>query len=104
MNDPNKIIQNITALKKRIDKDISQAITKYELLTNEMDIRFREELSYHNGSVKGLEDFFSLILTLKKNNSQIKNAGMILKRMKDISNFNVSEEVDSKKELENILS
>lgn len=89
---PNDLIRDISNIRKRMLKDFDSMVRKYAELTDDMNHRFKDELSFQKGNIHGLEDFFSLVMVLKKNNSQIQNSASLFKRMKDISTFNISED------------
>ena len=92
MSDVSKMISNVSSLSKKIGKELIKLSMSYDELFNEVDRRFKEELSRQNGKINGLEDFYSLFLSLKQDRNKIRNSAHLMGGLRDISQFNVSEE------------
>lgn len=111
MPDVNKIIADVTSIGKRSLKDLRTMVEAYEILVKEVDSTFKEEIRFQDGKSDGLEDFYALLVSIKKNKISIINAMTLIERLKNISDFNISEETIEKvhkevketKELEEIL-
>jgi hypothetical protein len=70
----------------------------YGSLESEVGLRFREEHSKNAGRMEGLEDFYMLNQIVKKNLISVKQAYSIVHRMKDISGYDITEEIEEVKE------
>jgi len=92
MSDTNKMISDISSLSKKVNKDIMRLMEVYNMLFNDVNHRFKEEYVRQNGKINGLEDFYSLVITLKGDKTKVANAFGLINRLKDISQFNISEE------------
>lgn len=102
MPDANQTIKKITALKEKIKKDLSGLSNLYGSLKNEIDKKFRDELTHQKGDYSGLEDFYALVMMIKKDTSTASGALNIVKRLNDISKFDVSD-IEDNIELEKIF-
>ena len=101
-DDIGKSLQEVSAKHKKILSDLEEYTGIYNKVSAEINQRFRDELS-KMGSSSGLEDFYTLNTLLKKNAMNIKNACLLVKRMKDVSGYNISEEQIEEKQLEKIF-
>lgn len=105
MSDLNNITSNITALRGKLLGDISSLIRMYGELEDTVRSRFRDEYERNAGSSNGLEDFYMLNSVVKKNHIAVKNAHSIIKRMADLSKYDISETTEEvmDAELEKLL-
>jgi len=103
MADLNKITKDATALRGKILKDLDTLIKVYGEFEGSVTDRFRDEYSKNAGSLNGLEDFYMLNSVVRKNHIAVKNAYALLKRMRDIDGYEISEEEVLDKELEELL-
>lgn len=92
MSEVNKMISDVSSLSKKVAKDLTTLTHVYHMLFDDINHRFKEELVRQNGKIDGLEDFYSLLITLKGDKTKVRNALSLLGGLKDISQFNVSEE------------
>ncbi len=109
MSEVNKMISDVSSLSKKIAKDLDTLSSVYHRLFDDINHRFKEELLRQNGKINGLEDFYSLVILLKGDKTKVRNALSILGGLKDISQFNVSEEAleeerDRKAEAEEMIN
>lgn len=68
---------------------------QYADLSNEIERRFREELSEQKGNLSGLEDFYQLSLIIKRNFQVTKQVINLFMKMRDISSYNIVEETNT---------
>lgn len=94
MADMNKTRDDITNILKKIKRDMSTLCGLYDNLSNEIEKSFREELGEQKGSIEGLEDFYQLTISIKRNAMIVKNSAGLLNKMKNISNYNITEETE----------
>jgi len=109
MSEVNKMISDVSSLSKKIAKDLDTLSSVYHRLFDDINRRFKEELLRQDGKIKGLEDFYSLVILLKGDKTKVRNVLSILGGLKDISHFNVSEEAleeerDRKSEAEEMIN
>jgi hypothetical protein len=102
MADINKTLQEVSVKHKKILSDLEGYMEACEKLSSEINDRFRDEYS-KTGSISGLEDFYALNNIMKKNTMNLKNACVLVKRMRDMSGYNISEEQLEEKQLEKIF-
>lgn len=91
MSDLNKIKNEVSSATKKVLGDLKLLSGKYKEFQAEIDARFKEELREQHGNLKGLEDFYSLNVSIKRNNQHVNNAFGLLNRLTDVSSFNISE-------------
>lgn len=103
MADLNRVIRDITALKKKIQKDLTTLVGKYTELRKDIDDKFNSELALQKGNYEGLEDFYALVMMARKDASSISGVLGLFKRLNDISDFDVSD-IEDNMELREILS
>jgi len=102
MSDANGTIKKISSLREKIIKDVGALSGLYASLKNEIDKRFRDELGKQKGDYSGLEDFYALVMLIKKDANTSSGVSNLLKRFNDLSRFNVSE-IEDNIELEKIF-
>ncbi|MBD3261444.1 MAG: hypothetical protein GF334_07150 [Candidatus Altiarchaeales archaeon] len=83
----------INERRRKILKDLQDLSSMSGKLSDDFDARFREEYR-ETGGLEGLEDFYTLNQVLKKNAQSAKSAYAILKRMRDMTNYDINEEED----------
>jgi hypothetical protein len=103
MADLNHITRDATVLRGKILKDLDTLIKMYGEFEGSVTDRFRNEYERNAGSTNGLEDFYMLNNIVKKNHIAVKNAHALLKRMRDVEGFEITEEELVDKELEELL-
>ena len=103
MADLNRVIKDITSLKKKIQKDLATLVGKYTELRKEVDDKFNSELAMQKGNYEGLEDFYALVMMTRKDTSSISGVLGLFKRLNDLSGFNISD-IEDDIELREILS
>jgi len=82
---------------KKIQRELKELFGLYRDFQSEIENRFREELRDQGGKIEGLEDFHSFSLTLKRNMQNIGNSASIMARIKDVSGYNIEEELQEPK-------
>lgn len=92
MADINNMLADLAARGEKIRKDLEEVSRAYGRLESEMRHRYRDELSYNRGSSEGLEDFFMLNATIRRNSMAVRNAAVLMKKVKDLSGYDISEE------------
>jgi esterase/lipase len=97
----NNIIKESMGKRLQLIKELDSTFKLYANMYEDVQNKFREEVRNNNGSMTGLEDFYTLYMKLKKDLTSIKNAMVCVRRTSDLSEFNVSEE---ELELEKIFS
>jgi uncharacterized protein YukE len=103
MSDLNVIVRDATTLRIKILKDLETLMRMYGEFEGSVTDRFKDEYTKSAGAVSGLEDFYMLHNTVKKNNISVKNAYALLKRMRDVAGYEITEEEVLDKELEELL-
>ena len=106
MADLNTSVTKVTALKEKIKKDVSTLISLYSDLKKEIDHKFKEELKLQKGDYNGLEDFYALVMMLKKDTQTSVGVLSLLKRLNDLSGFSISEiedKIEDTKKLEDLF-
>jgi len=104
MADLNNIVRDATTLRGKILKDLDTLIKMYGEFEGSVTERFRDEYTKNAGATSGLEDFYALSNSVKKNHIAVKNAYALLKRMRAVDGFEITEEEVLDKELEELLS
>jgi hypothetical protein len=99
MPDANQTIKKITGLKEKVKKDLANLLGLYDSLKGEVDRKFRKELKHQKGDYNGLEDFYALVMMIKKDSQTVSGASGLVKRLNDLSGFNISE---IEEEVENV--
>lgn len=92
----------INELRKKILRDLQELASMSGKLSDDFDARFREEYR-EVGGLEGLEDFYMLNQVLKKNAQSANNAHAVLKRMRDMTNYDINEEDVEEAQLEEIF-
>lgn len=90
MANANNKIKEVSSKVVRIQKELDSLVGDYSGLHDFLRNKLREEAAY-NGSYEGLETFNALNNTVSKNLSSIKNALYLMKRLKNLSAFSISE-------------
>jgi thiamine monophosphate kinase len=98
-----KIISDADAMKKKIVGDMQGFLAVYIGLEKEINKRFQEEYRASNNQLKGLEDFHMLSYISKKNLNSVKTACNLISRLGDISGFDIEEQDETIKAIEDIL-
>ena len=91
MPDLNKIKDDANTLTKKIRTDLETLGKIYSDFNSEVESRFKDEFREQKGKIDGLEDFYSLKLIVNRNSQSINNALGIISKLKNISDFNISE-------------
>ena len=104
MPDINKILKTAFVLQKKVQADLENLYGMFESATKDVNGRFRDEYQRNNGNMIGLEDFFMLNTLLKKNSISVRNALNLIRKMRAMDGYNISEEQIEDKELEEILN
>ena len=94
MPDINKIKDDVDTLTKKIKTDLGTLGRIYSDFSSEVESRFKDEFREQKGKMDGLEDFYSLKLIVNRNSQSINNALGIISRLKNVSDFNISELAD----------
>lgn len=103
MPDPNKMRDNISALLRKLRRDAGNLSAQYNNLSDEVQKRFRDELREQKGSMDGLEDFYQLSVLVKRNAQISGNVLGMLSKLSDISSFDITEEIDKKDDVEDLI-
>jgi len=90
MSKVNNLMKEVSSSAKRVEKDLESFMKSYQSLSDLLKKKLREEMSY-TGSYEGLDIFNALNTTTLKNLNSVKNAYHLIKRLRDLSDFNVSE-------------
>ena len=96
MADLDKIIKDTNKLRKKIIPDLKLLADMYSKLREEIGDKFKEEFTTQKGDLRGLEDFYSLLMTIKKDTAVIRNVNNVFRRLNDLSDYNISEEIEEK--------
>jgi hypothetical protein len=91
----NRSKKEVTDLTVKTQKDLAILMNAYDRFQSDIEERFREEMREQDGKIDGLEDFYSLNMIVKRNAQMISNSLGMLKRLKDISEFNIEEMTDT---------
>jgi hypothetical protein len=91
MSDPNYMRNEVSELTRKIQKQLKELLGMYKNFHDEIETRFREELREQEGELAGLEDFYGLSLSIKRNTQNVGNALTLMSRLKDLSGFDISE-------------
>lgn len=91
MQDLDKIKDDVSVLAKKIETELKNLTGMYQSFCSEVDSRFQEEFREQKGQMDGLEDFYGLKLIVNRNRQSVNNALGIILRLKDMSDFNISE-------------
>jgi len=107
MANPNKMISDSTRMSKKLKGEIGKLMALYDELFKDIDRKFRTEYVNQNGSIDGLEDFYTLLMDLKINKSKLKNIFSLMSRMKDLTKYDINEAEkkieDEKEKIEEII-
>ena len=90
MADVNSMMKAVSSKAKKIQKDMEGLSKEYIELNALLKKKMRDEVSY-SGSYEGLEMFNALNNTVSKNSGSVRNALYLIKKLGDLSGFNVSE-------------
>jgi len=102
MPETNQTIKKIDMLRGKVKKDIVNMLQLYGSLKDDLEGKFRSELRQQKGDYNGLEDFYALVMLLKKDSQTVSGIMNLFKRLNDLSKFNVSE-IEDNIELEKIF-
>lgn len=103
MADLDKIIKDIENLRTKVTPELEHLDKMYNTLKEEINDKFQEERRAQNGDLKGLEDFYSLLITIKRDTNVIRNVNGLFKRLNRLSDYKVSEEMIEESELSEIF-
>jgi len=103
MADLNKIILDVKIMRRGIIKQLQEYFSIYADLEKEVQNRFHDEYSRNNHKLSGLEDFHQLSYACKKNLTTLKTALNLISKMSDLSGFEINEEDETLKKLDEIL-
>ena len=103
MSDINKMISDASSMKKKLDKDLQEFFSMYRVLEKEVNHRFQEEFLLNKGKLDDLGDFSMLVHACRKNSGALKSACNLVGRMVDLSAYEINEEKETIKELDEIL-
>jgi len=104
MPDLDKIIKDIEAIRKPAILQVKKLNELYASLKEELDRKFKEEFIAQKGDLRGLEDFYSLVVAIKKDVMVIKGTANLIKKLNNLSEYNVSEEDFEEAELNEIFN
>ena len=90
MSKINTKLKSVSSKLSGIQKEMGDLSKDYADLNTILQKKLREEVAY-NGSFEGLEVFNALNSAVSKNLSSVKNAQYLMKRLRDLSVFDVSE-------------
>lgn len=90
MSDVNNSMKSVSSLSKSIEKDLGELLKVYAGLSDTIKAKLREEVAY-NDSFEGLETFSALNNTVKRNLGSVRSSFQLIKKLRDLSVFNVSE-------------
>jgi len=83
-------MKEVLSSTNQMEKDLGALVKSYQGLNDTLKSKLREEMSY-SGSYEGLETFNTLNNIVSKNLGSVRNAHYLIKRLRDLSSFNVSE-------------
>lgn len=89
--DLNKEIRHIQKISLDIEKQLKTLLIQYEELCREGNKQFNNERTI-SGSMNGLEDFYRLIQTLKRNKDLIGSLFRGIKGLRPLTGFKIVEE------------
>ena len=104
MQDLSSKIKQITESRKAVLAQLEKFVTLQSEVSEEVADKFKEEYQQNKGEMAGLEDFYMLNNILKRNTSSVKNACELIRRMKSISGFDVSEEAITNAEIDALMN
>ena len=90
MADANNRLKAVSSKAKQVQKDMDSLTKQYSELADLLKKKMREEVGI-NGSFEGLDTFNALINSVSKNLGSVRNALYLMRKLKDLSVFNVSE-------------
>lgn len=102
MADINKTIAEIEGTRKTLLKELEVFLSKYHAASMEVNSRFKDEYN-RSPSMNGLEDFAALNHNMRRNAACVKAAHEMLRRVKDVSGYAITEEDEPEESLEKIL-
>jgi hypothetical protein len=92
MLDLDKILKDIEVIRKSILPQLKKLDNLYTKLKEELNDKFKEEYREQRGDLRGLEDFYSLLVAVKKDVMVVKGTTNLIKKLNNLSEYNVSEE------------
>lgn len=104
MPDLSSKIKQLTESRKKVMGALEGLVSLQCEVSDEVTSRFREEYQQNKGEMVGLEDFYMFSSILKRNTVSVKNAFELIKRMKSISGFDVSEDQVTNAEIDALMS
>lgn len=96
MPDLNKLMLSIQKNGSDVEKQLKNLFGKYEDFYREGNRQFLEEKTATSGSMDGLEDFYRLIQTVRRNKDVIGSLIRGFNNLRSLSNFKFIEEEVSK--------
>lgn len=89
--DINKDLSNIQQVSKKVEAQVIDLFRNYEELFKRMDRSFREE-KQASTSLSGLEDFYRLVQTVRRNKDIVGSLVRGIRGLRSLSEFRVVEE------------
>ena len=90
-----KMKNDIASLTEKVNKDVQRLLGTYSDLNTRLQLDLKEEFIRNSGNLEGLEDFQSLANMVKRNRQSVANMASLMRRMKNISEFNISQDDES---------
>lgn len=92
MKDINGLATKALELNKKTERSLKELYGVYQELSKVASAAFNEALVGQKGKISGLEDFYQMTLTIKKNNQLIGASLGAISRVGDISDFKITVE------------
>jgi hypothetical protein len=94
MADLNKILNNIQNKTSSVEESVQTLLAQYDDLFRESTKLFNEERTASDGKMDGLEDFYRMVQTIRRNRDVIGSITRGIKSIRPINQFKIIEEDD----------
>jgi hypothetical protein len=102
MKDINGLATKALELNKKVERSLKELYGTYQELSKVASAAFNEQLVENKGKISGLEDFYQMTQTIKKNNQLVGASLGAMSRVGDISDFKIT--VEESKPIEKLKS
>ncbi len=92
MKDINGLATRALELNKKTERSLKELYGVYQELSKVASSAFNEALIEQKGKISGLEDFYQMTQTIKKNNQLIGSCLGAMSKVGDISDFKITVE------------
>jgi predicted CopG family antitoxin len=91
VKDLNKMLSDVKKNNMDIDAKLKMFLMKYDGLYQEANRQFHQERTA-SGSMKGLEDFYYMVQTIKRNRDVVSSLVRGITNLRSLKNFSIIEE------------